>query len=72
MPLTDEDLSIRANVLARFARRIWTDPQYIPSDTARSPLMALHASYQCDCTLKCAVDRDWIDEAKAHGIGDSL
>jgi hypothetical protein len=50
--LTDEDIAIRANVLARFAHRIWSDPQYLPSSSARSPLMALDASYKTEF-LEC-------------------
>jgi hypothetical protein len=46
--MTTEDVAIRANVLSRFAHRVWNDPQYKPSEAARSPLMALHESYRAE------------------------
>jgi hypothetical protein len=46
--LTTEDIAIRADVLKRFARRVWNDAQYKPSETAVSPLMSLYASYRAD------------------------
>ncbi len=48
MDMTIEDVAIRAEVLARFAKRVWGDPQYKRSETARSPMMALYASYRSD------------------------
>jgi hypothetical protein len=48
--MTQEDIAIRANVLSRFARRVWSGSEYAPSNSARSPLMALSFSYLVDRT----------------------